>query len=93
MPKAFHHAGYLVGSISTVVIGLILVYCIHILIKVHYELCKRNKVNEINHQFQGPNELKHNFVFQVPSMDYPTIAKSAMLEGPRCLHRFAPYIV
>lgn len=46
MPKAFYHAGYLVGTISTVVIGLIAVYCIQMLLKAHYELCKRNKVGK-----------------------------------------------
>lgn len=46
MPKAFYHAGYLVGSIATIVIGLIAIYCIQMLLKVHYELCKRNKVKK-----------------------------------------------
>lgn len=45
MPVAFHHAGYLVGSIGTVVLGLIAVYCIHMLLAAHYELCKRKRVS------------------------------------------------
>lgn len=44
MPKAFYHAGYLVGSIGTIVIATILVYGIQTLLASHYELCKRNKV-------------------------------------------------
>ena len=46
MPKAFFNAGYLVGSIGTVIIGIICTYCIHLLIKAEYELCKRKKVIE-----------------------------------------------
>lgn len=44
MPNAFNHSGFVVGSIGTVVIGLICTYCIHLLIKAEYELCKRKKV-------------------------------------------------
>lgn len=44
MPQAFYHAGYVLGTISTIVIALVLVYCIQVLLQAHYELCKRNKV-------------------------------------------------
>lgn len=44
MPNAFNHSGFVVGSIGTIVIGLICTYCIHLLIKAEYELCKRKKV-------------------------------------------------
>lgn len=47
MPKAFFHSGYLVGSIGTIVIGSIAVYCIQMLLTAHYELCKRNKVRRM----------------------------------------------
>lgn len=46
MPKAFFNAGYLVGTIGTVIIGIVCTYCIHLLIKAEYELCKRKKVIE-----------------------------------------------
>lgn len=72
MPQAIYHAGYVVGTIGTVVIGFISLYCMQMLLRTHYELCKRNKV---------------------PSMDYPTIAKTAFLEGPQWLHRFSNSIV
>lgn len=48
MPIAFHHSGYLVGSVGTVVLGAIAVYCIHMLLATHYELCKRKRVSETN---------------------------------------------
>lgn len=47
MPNAFNHAGYLVGSISTVIIAIGAVYCIHMLIGVHHELCKRKRVSHM----------------------------------------------
>lgn len=46
MPNAFHHAGYLVGAIGTLIIGIVCTYCIHMLLKAQYELCKRKKVTE-----------------------------------------------
>lgn len=49
MPKAFYNAGYLVGGIGTVIIGIICTYCIHLLIKAEYELCKRKKVPSLNY--------------------------------------------
>ncbi|XP_037034964.1 proton-coupled amino acid transporter-like protein CG1139 [Bradysia coprophila] len=49
MPKAFFNSGYLVGSIGTVIIGIICTYCIHLLIKAEYELCKRKKVPSLNY--------------------------------------------
>lgn len=49
MPKAYYHAGYIVGSIGTIIIGSIAVYCIQLLLKIHYELCKRNKVCNTHH--------------------------------------------
>lgn len=54
MPKAFYHAGYLVGSISTIVIGSIALYCIQVLLKIHHELCKRNEVCIL---YRNPNAL------------------------------------
>lgn len=33
------------------------------------------------------------FFFQVPSMDYPTIAKSAFQEGPEWLRKYSTFVV
>lgn len=44
MPQAIFHAGYVIGSIGTILIGLIAVYCMQMLLESHYELCKRRKV-------------------------------------------------
>ncbi|KAK9500840.1 hypothetical protein O3M35_002026 [Rhynocoris fuscipes] len=41
MPQAFYNAGLLVGAIGTVIIGIICTYCLHILVKAQYALCKR----------------------------------------------------
>ncbi|XP_050086530.1 proton-coupled amino acid transporter-like protein CG1139 [Anopheles aquasalis] len=65
MPNAFHHAGWTVGVIGTVLIGLLCTYCIHLLVKVEYELCKRKRVPSLNYPavaqaalLEGPNALK-----------------------------------
>lgn len=44
MPNAFYHAGYIFGLFATLIIGFTCTYCIHLLIKAEYELCKRRKV-------------------------------------------------
>lgn len=44
MPNAFLNAGYAVGFAGTIIIGIICTYCIHMLLRSHYELCKRKKV-------------------------------------------------
>lgn len=43
-PQAFHFAGYLVGSISTIIIGVLCAYCMHTLVKSQYLLCKRHRI-------------------------------------------------
>ncbi|CAB3258851.1 unnamed protein product [Arctia plantaginis] len=49
MPRAFANAGYVVGSIGTVIIGVLCTYCIHILIDSCYVLCKRRKVPSMSY--------------------------------------------
>ncbi|XP_024938203.1 proton-coupled amino acid transporter-like protein CG1139 [Cephus cinctus] len=49
MPKAFYDAGYVVGFVGTFVIGLLCTYCIHLLIKSEYELCRRRKVPALSY--------------------------------------------
>ncbi|XP_017767783.1 PREDICTED: proton-coupled amino acid transporter-like protein CG1139 [Nicrophorus vespilloides] len=44
MPNAFFNSGLMVGLIGTLVIGFICTYCLHILLKNQYRLCKRLKV-------------------------------------------------
>ncbi|XP_022900307.2 proton-coupled amino acid transporter-like protein CG1139 [Onthophagus taurus] len=65
MPNAFHHAGYILGFIGTIVIGVICTYSVHILIKAEYELCKRNKKPSLTYPAtagaafnEGPELLK-----------------------------------
>ncbi|XP_055689577.1 proton-coupled amino acid transporter-like protein CG1139 [Lutzomyia longipalpis] len=57
MPMAFYHAGYIVGSIGTIAIGLLCTYCIHMLIKVEYEMCKRKKVPSLSYPAVGEAAL------------------------------------
>ncbi|XP_053955546.1 proton-coupled amino acid transporter-like protein CG1139 [Anastrepha ludens] len=49
MPKAFQAAGWLNGLISTVVIGSIVIFALHILLKGMHELCKRKRVPQLNY--------------------------------------------
>ncbi|KAK4872818.1 hypothetical protein RN001_014847 [Aquatica leii] len=49
MPKAFSHAGYVLGTVGTLVIGFFCTYCIHLLVKAEYELCKRKKIPSLTY--------------------------------------------
>ncbi|XP_043286121.1 proton-coupled amino acid transporter-like protein CG1139 [Venturia canescens] len=44
MPNAFYNSGLITGVIATVIIGILCTYCLHVLVKAQYELCKRLRV-------------------------------------------------
>ncbi|XP_055297031.1 proton-coupled amino acid transporter-like protein CG1139 isoform X2 [Sitodiplosis mosellana] len=49
MPKAIYHAGYITGTVGTISIGMICIYCVQMLLKSHYELCKRRKIPQMDY--------------------------------------------
>ncbi|KOB76941.1 Amino acid transporter, partial [Operophtera brumata] len=49
MPKAFSNSGYIVGTIGTIVIGVLCTYCIHVLLESCYVLCKRRRVPSMSY--------------------------------------------
>lgn len=49
MPKAFDNAGYVVGIIATIIIGFLCIYCMRILVRSEYELCKRKRVPSMSY--------------------------------------------
>ncbi|XP_012531464.2 proton-coupled amino acid transporter-like protein CG1139 [Monomorium pharaonis] len=65
MPKAFHNAGYVIGLIATLIIGLLCSYCMRILVSSEYELCKRRRVPSMTYPataeaalLEGPRVLR-----------------------------------
>jgi len=65
MPKAFYNAGYIVGVIATIIIGLLCIYCMRILVRSEYELCKRKRVPSMTYPataesalLEGPKSLR-----------------------------------
>ncbi|XP_011505457.1 PREDICTED: proton-coupled amino acid transporter 1-like [Ceratosolen solmsi marchali] len=44
MPNAFGNSGLIMGTISTIVIGILCTYCLHVLVKAQYKLCKRLQI-------------------------------------------------
>lgn len=44
MPNAFVNAGLLLGTVGTVLIGILCTYCLHVLVRSQYELCKKKRV-------------------------------------------------
>nr|XP_034839393.1 proton-coupled amino acid transporter-like protein CG1139 isoform X2 [Maniola hyperantus] len=49
MPHAFAKSGYVVGTVGTLVIGVLCTYCIHVLLDSCYVLCKRRKVPSLTY--------------------------------------------
>lgn len=45
VPLAFSHSGYFVGVIGTILLGSIATYCVHLIINIHYDLCKKKRVS------------------------------------------------
>ena len=44
MPNAFCNSGLVTGVIATVIIGVLCTYCLHVLVRAQYRLCKRLRV-------------------------------------------------
>lgn len=57
MPNAFYHAGWALGVCGTTAIGMICTYCIHLLIKCEYEICKRRRLPALNYPSTGEAAL------------------------------------
>lgn len=49
MPEAFTNAGILIGTLGTIFIGSVCTYCLHVLIRCQYTLCKRARIPVINY--------------------------------------------
>ncbi|VVC32157.1 Amino acid transporter, transmembrane domain [Cinara cedri] len=49
MPSAFKNAGYVVGTLGTIIIGILCTYTIHLLITASYELCVKRKIPSLTY--------------------------------------------
>ncbi|XP_034255798.1 proton-coupled amino acid transporter-like protein CG1139 isoform X2 [Thrips palmi] len=49
MPNAFNNAGLLVGTLGTIIIGSVCTYCLHVLLRCQYILCRRARVPILNY--------------------------------------------
>ncbi|XP_016976747.2 proton-coupled amino acid transporter-like protein CG1139 [Drosophila rhopaloa] len=76
MPSAFANAGYVNGTILTLIIGSLALYCLHILISCMYTLCKRQRVPYVSFSQamnlglkQGPPWLRCLAPISIPFVD------------------------
>ncbi|KAJ8974875.1 hypothetical protein NQ317_002648, partial [Molorchus minor] len=88
MPMAFYHSGYILGVIATACIGVLCTYCIHMLIKCEYELCKRRKVGSLTYPATAECALMEGPSFFQGLAPYAVIGPNAertfcKKEGPR----------
>ncbi|KAI4484562.1 proton-coupled amino acid transporter-like protein CG1139 [Polistes fuscatus] len=65
MPNAFCNSGLVTGVIATVIIGALCTYCLHVLVRAQYKLCKRLRVPILSYPMsmkcaleQGPRCVK-----------------------------------
>ncbi|KAF7417577.1 hypothetical protein HZH68_000230 [Vespula germanica] len=65
MPNAFCNSGLLTGAVATVIIGTLCTYCLHVLVRAQYKLCKRLRVPILSYPMsmkyaleQGPQCIK-----------------------------------
>ncbi|XP_050432497.1 proton-coupled amino acid transporter-like protein CG1139 isoform X1 [Adelges cooleyi] len=49
MPSAFRNAGYIVGTLGTIIIGILCTYTIHLLVTSSYVLCVKRKVPSLTY--------------------------------------------
>ncbi|KAG7313315.1 hypothetical protein JYU34_000426 [Plutella xylostella] len=59
MPQAFAKAGLVTGTIATVLIGILLTYCLHILVSSQYRLCKKERVPLLTYPESMKVALRH----------------------------------
>ncbi|KAK7601201.1 hypothetical protein V9T40_008642 [Parthenolecanium corni] len=76
MPDAFRNSGLLVGTIGTILIGILCTYCFLVLIRCQYEICKRIRKPLINYPDtmkyalqQGPPYLRFAAGLSMPIVD------------------------
>ncbi|XP_012236041.1 proton-coupled amino acid transporter-like protein CG1139 [Linepithema humile] len=55
MPNAFCNSGLVIGVIATIIIGALCTYCLHVLVRAQYKLCKRLKVPILSY----PHSMKY----------------------------------
>lgn len=58
MPEAFKNSGMVNGFIFTIIIGILATYCLHVLVKAQYALCKRKKVPVLTY----PESMKESLL-------------------------------
>lgn len=76
MPHAFNNAGLIVGLIGTICIGSVCTYCLHVLLRCQYELCRRARLPVLNYPDTmrmaletGPTRLRFLARYSVPIVD------------------------
>ncbi|CAH1713514.1 proton-coupled amino acid transporter-like protein CG1139 [Aphis gossypii] len=55
MPNAFYNSGLLIGTVGTILIGILCTYCLHVLVRSQYLLCKRLRVPILSY----PDSMKY----------------------------------
>lgn len=79
MPNAFFNAGLIVASVSTVLIGILCTYCLHILVRAQYELCKKLKVPILSYPVSMEKALEMGPRCLRPAAKYSAIVVDSFL--------------
>lgn len=84
MPNAFSNAGYINGLIFTAIIGLIALYCLHLVINSMYELCRRNRVPYLTY----PEAMTVGFQEGPPALRFLSKIATPFVDGFLAFYHF-----
>ncbi|XP_046666503.1 proton-coupled amino acid transporter-like protein CG1139 isoform X1 [Homalodisca vitripennis] len=59
MPEAFSQSGLLIGTVFTIILGSLTTYCLHVLARSQYEMCKWLRVPILNYPDSMRVALEH----------------------------------
>ncbi|XP_066595896.1 proton-coupled amino acid transporter-like protein CG1139 [Prorops nasuta] len=77
MPNAFCNSGLVTGVVATVLIGALCTYCLHVLVKAQYRLCKRLRVPILSY----PDSMKYALEQGPTSIRWFASAAPAIVDG------------
>ncbi|XKL65978.1 hypothetical protein PGB90_009398 [Kerria lacca] len=77
MPDAFKNSGLIVGTVGTFLIGILCTYCLLVLIRCQYEICKRVRKPIISY----PDTMKYALLQGPPFLRFATNLSAPIVDG------------
>lgn len=93
MPEAFKYSGMSTGIVSTLIIGFLCTYCLHVLVSsdLFIQPYSRLGLTTSKKIFQVRSQYVICKKRRIALLTYPESMKVACEMGPSCLRKFGPY--